>query len=223
MLIIAPFVAESYSLILTKLVYLILIPLLVFLNLFAVTTVVFNVISKKKRLFSEISHFFLNKQIYPLIHLFYRSSSQGYEKFTGKLIEWNNIIAKKSLKKYNPEDILVLLPHCLQNADCGHKITYDINNCVDCGKCVIKDFKALHRKYKVNIRVATGGTLARKIIKDSRPKVIIAVACYRDLIEGIKDIEMIPTLGVLNNRPNGPCFNTTCDVGKVEELIKQYL
>lgn len=161
--------------------------------------------------------------IYPIIHKIFNTQSKLYQKYSTILINYNNIIQKKQLKKYQRGDILILLPHCLQNADCPYKITFDINNCRDCGKCVIKELKAIQAEYQVAIKVATGGTLARKIVSDLKPKVILAVACHRDLTEGIKDIDVIPVLGLLNDRPNGPCFNTTCDTGEIRKILNQLL
>ena len=71
--------------------------------------------------------------------------------------------------------------------------------------------------------VATGGTLARQVVKTIRPKAIIAVACERDLTSGIQDVFPLPVIGVLNERPYGPCFNTRVDINKVEETIKYFL
>jgi hypothetical protein len=139
------------------------------------------------------------------------------------LIKYNNSIQKKHLKRFDSRDILILLPHCLQNVDCPHKITFDIDNCQECGKCVIQEFKYIEQELNVHVKVATGGTLARKIIRDVKPKVILAVACHRDLTEGIKDIDVIPVLGVLNERPNGPCFNTTCDTDEIRKILNKLL
>ena len=71
--------------------------------------------------------------------------------------------------------------------------------------------------------VATGGTLARQMVKEIRPKAIIAVACERDLTSGIQDVFPLPVIGVLNERPFGPCFNTRVDIKKVEAAILDFL
>jgi hypothetical protein len=71
--------------------------------------------------------------------------------------------------------------------------------------------------------VATGGTLARRIIVDNRPKAIVAVACEHDLTSGIQDAYPIPVIGILNDRPNGPCINTKVDIQKVGEAILDFL
>lgn len=135
----------------------------------------------------------------------------------------NNLIVKANTEKKDKDKILILLPHCLQNAQCDIKITNDIENCKSCGRCDIGDILKLKEKYGINIVVATGGTLAREWIKKTRPQCIIAVACERDLSSGINDIKHIPVMGVLNDRPNGPCFNTRIDIEKIEEAIKLFL
>ena len=137
--------------------------------------------------------------------------------------EINNLLVKANTKKTDKDKILILLPHCLQNDKCTIKITNDINNCKSCGKCDIGDILKLKEKYGINIVVATGGTLAREWIRKTRPQCIIAVACERDLSSGINDIKHIPVMGVLNDRPNGPCFNTRIDIEKIDEAIKLFL
>lgn len=135
----------------------------------------------------------------------------------------NNLLVKTNTKKTEPDKILILLPHCLQNDKCNIKITNKIDNCKACGRCDIGDILNLKQKYGINIVVATGGTLARAWIQKTKPKCIIAVACERDLSSGINDVKHIPVMGVLNDRPNGPCFNTKIDIEKIEDAIKFFL
>lgn len=85
--------------------------------------------------------------------------------------------------------------------------------------CKINDLLELKEKYNTQIFVATGGTLARKIIMDNKPKAVIAVACERDLTSGVKDVKKIPVLGVFNSRPNGPCIDTNINIKEVEDAI----
>ena len=117
------------------------------------------------------------------------------------------------------EDILILIPHCVQNNSCKLKVTNNIDNCKVCGLCNIGDLVKLKEKFNVNIFVATGGTLARRIIIDNKPKAIIAVACERDLTSGVQDVKKIPVLGVFNKRPNGPCVDTSIDITEIENAI----
>ena len=77
----------------------------------------------------------------------------------------------------------------------------------------------MKEKSDTKIFIATGGTLARKIIVDSKPKAVIAVACERDLTSGVRDVNKIPVLGVFNSRPNGPCVDTDINIKEVEDAI----
>ncbi len=133
----------------------------------------------------------------------------------------NNLVLRHRIKV--PADrVMILLPHCLQLDTCEHKITRNIGNCRQCGRCSIGPLVALAKKYGCSIGVATGGTLARQMVKEARPKAIVAVACERDLTSGIQDVFPMPVLGVFNERPFGPCFNTQVDLKKVEEAIKAF-
>lgn len=139
------------------------------------------------------------------------------------LIETNNILVEAGIIKYKPEDILVLLPHCLQNSDCLIKVTNNISNCKRCGKCCVGALSSLSEYTGVDFRVVTGGTVARSLVKKRMPKVILSVACERDLTSGISDIKKIPVLGVLNERVNGPCYNTNVDVGNIRDKLDKLL
>ncbi|WP_432665170.1 DUF116 domain-containing protein [Wukongibacter baidiensis] len=163
------------------------------------------------------------KHIYPIMIMFSNMMKIEKDPIRRFFSEINNKIVILKSEKLRPEDILIITPHCLQKSLCKHKVTGDINNCQRCGACDIDKLLELCSKYNVKLEVVTGGTLARKIIKDHRPKGIIAVACERDLSHGILDVKRIPVIGIKNERPHGPCNNTIVNVDEVEEAIKHYL
>ena len=142
--------------------------------------------------------------------------------FSQKFLELNNNYVLKKIKKKINDKILILLPHCIQLYDCEYKITADINNCRVCGKCVVCNFVDIKNKYKnVDIKIATGGTLARKYVKDLRPDLIIAVACKRDLISGIRDAEPFLVYGVFNKIKNESCINTTVAIEDIYAILEE--
>ena len=134
----------------------------------------------------------------------------------------NQLVAAKKLR-IPAGKALILLPHCIQLFDCAIKITGDVDKCVRCGQCDISGLAELARGRGIDIAVATGGTLARKIIVEKRPGIIIAVACERDLTSGIRDAYPLPVIGILNRRPNGPCFNTHIILAEVERALNDYV
>jgi hypothetical protein len=135
-------------------------------------------------------------------------------------VEVNNLLVRANCREVRPRRLLLLMPHCLQFNDCDIKVTSDASKCKACGKCRIKDLVELSQRYQVHLSVATGGTLARRRVAEAKPDAIIAVACERDLTSGIQDAYPLPVIGILNDRPFGPCFNTSVDITKVAEALE---
>ncbi len=161
--------------------------------------------------------------LFPITILLGKIVGISKEKIRESYVHVNNSFIKVIKRKFKNSEVLMLLPHCLQNTDCGIRITIDINKCAECGKCDIGDLTKLAVKHKIPIAIATGGTLARRIIVKNHPKFIIAVACERDLVDGLHDVFPIPVYGVLNERPEGPCINTRVAVEKIENALEKIL
>jgi hypothetical protein len=138
-------------------------------------------------------------------------------------VEVNNYLVKVRDVLAKPAQVLILAPHCLQHVDCQRKITMDVRNCARCGRCPIDDLLVIAENYGVSMVVVTGGTLARKFVSQAKPRAIVAIACERDLTSGIQDTNPLPVLGVLNIRPEGPCFNTGVNLAKVEDSLRFFL
>jgi len=138
-------------------------------------------------------------------------------------IALNNQLVRAKKLRVTADKALILLPHCIQLFDCAIKITGDVNKCVRCGQCDISGLAELAQARGIDIAVATGGTLARKIIVEKRPRFILAVACERDLTSGIRDAYPLPVIGVLNRRPHGPCFNTNIILDEVAHALDEHV
>ena len=80
------------------------------------------------------------------------------------------------------------------------------------------------KRYDVATFVATRGAYARQAIRERRPKAVVAVACERDMISGLRDVAgRLPVLGLTMQLPNGPCKDASLDLVKMEEFVKKYL
>lgn len=163
------------------------------------------------------------KFLLPVIELVGRIIGLDKDRIRQSFIAMNNSLVMSQRMTVKPDRILVLLPHCIQLSDCEIKVTGDVHKCLQCGRCSIKGLVDVGSKYSVDISVATGGTLARKVIVEKKPKLVLAVACERDLTSGIKDCYPLPVIGILNERPFGPCFNTVVDVSKIDHALSQVL
>ena len=177
----------------------------------------------KDILFTRFMRGVVIKFLLPVIEFIGTTVGISKDTIRQSFVAMNNSLVTSQRLKVRPDRILILLPHCLQLFDCEIKVTGDINKCIRCGRCDIKGLAELAEKYRIDISVATGGTLARKVIIEKRPKLVVAVACERDLTSGIKDCYPLPVIGVLNDRPFGPCFNTSVDVEKIEEALQSVL
>ncbi|MEJ2364700.1 MAG: DUF116 domain-containing protein [Deltaproteobacteria bacterium] len=159
----------------------------------------------------------------PLMTLVGRALGMPKDRIRSSFIKVNNELVTSQARRYAPGEMLLLMPHCLQNHDCRVKITGNVENCEGCGKCPIKELLKIAHKYGVELAVATGGTIARRIVVQKRPRLIIAVACERDLTSGIQDTYPLPVYGIFNRRPFGPCFNTGLPLEEVEMAIRRFL
>jgi len=163
------------------------------------------------------------KLLVPMMSLLGRMLGFSKEDIHTSFIKVNNELVLRELGSFPASRILLLMPHCLQNSHCDMRLTHDIDNCKRCGKCPITGLIELRDRYGVHLAVATGGTIARRIVVEKRPKVIIAVACYRDLSSGIQDAYPLPVFGVLNERPHGPCLDTLVPLGNLEAALLRFL
>jgi len=142
------------------------------------------------------------------------------DKIKNSYVQVSNQLVLTQTKQQPFQKVLVLAPHCLQWIHCPHKITINVYNCKRCGKCLIGDLIDLTQRLEADLVVVTGGTIARKIIKQMRPEAVVAIACERDLTSGLQDVTGLPVFGIVNERPEGPCANTRVDLGKVEEAVR---
>lgn len=177
--------------------------------------------NKNQSILVYLARYILIRLLYPLAFLITSIFRINRDRMQGSFIEINNFLLFSLNKKVSKDRILVLLPHCLQLHNCKAKITEDVHNCLNCGKCNIKELASLSDEKKIYISVATGGTLARRVLEEKRPKAVIAVACERDLSSGIIDSFPLPVYGLINIRPNGPCRDTIVDVYGLRKLIEK--
>jgi hypothetical protein len=163
---------------------------------------------------------FALKILYPLLVLagsLMKGRKEDCQRF---IINLNNKLVRG--EGLSPKKILLILPHCLQIDECNIRLTYNINNCKRCGRCGIRDLIQVAEENHLDLFVATGGSLARRIVNGIKPDAVIAVACENDLSSGIADTYPLPTLGIMNERPFGPCVNTKVDLVRVKEAIEVF-
>jgi len=161
--------------------------------------------------------------VFPLAHGVTRLFGRRVDGLERYFVRVNNRSVQRRATRVTPGELLLLVPHCVQRWDCPNKITSTVTNCERCGKCMVDELVGLADKYGVALEVATGGGGALRSVNEHLPKAVVAVACEREMVDGIRDALPLPVLGVLNERPEGPCKNTVVDIGKVESAVRWFL
>jgi hypothetical protein len=116
-----------------------------------------------------------------------------------------NRLALGRTRKVGRGELLLLIPRCLS-------------------KETLDGVLGIAAKYGVPVFVATRGQLARRVIRERRPRAVVAVACERDMVSGLHDVAgKVPVLGLTMTLPSGPCKDAGLDLARLEEWVRVYV
>lgn len=144
-------------------------------------------------------------------------------------VEVRNKVNEKKFNEIEPEDKIIVFPHCLRNPKCEAILDETGLVCDCCGKCAIGIIKPKAEKMGYKVFVIPGSTFVKKIVKNNKFKSVLGVACYEDLNLTMMKLSDFAPQGVLLSRTG--CFKTKVDVktvlekigyGKYEEDIENY-
>ena len=117
-------------------------------------------------------------------------------------IDIYNTLAERRGRRVGKGELLVLIPRCLS-------------------KQALDGVLEIAGRYEVPVFVATRGQLARRVIRERRPRAVVAVACERDMMTGLRDVAgKLPVLGLTMQLPNGPCRDAAIDLGQMEKWVQ---
>ncbi len=117
-------------------------------------------------------------------------------------IDVYNTLAERRRRRVGKGELLVLIPRCLS-------------------KQALDGVLAIAGRYEVPVFVATRGQLARRVIRERRPRAVVAVACERDMMTGLRDVAgKLPVLGLTMQLPNGPCRDAQLDLGVMDRWVR---
>jgi uncharacterized protein len=116
-----------------------------------------------------------------------------------------NALALVRGRKVGKGELLLLIPRCLS-------------------KETLDGVLGIAGKYGVPVFVATRGQLARRVIRERRPRAVVAVACERDMVSGLHDVAgKIPVLGLTMTLPSGPCKDAMLNLRQLEDWVRAYV
>lgn len=139
------------------------------------------------------------------------------------IIAVNNGLTRLRRVKVAPGQLLVLMPHCLQKHTCEQNVTMEVDRCKRCGTCDIGEMLNLRDHYGFKCCLASGGREAVAAVKGPEIKAVLAVACPKELTQGIWASMPKPVLAIPNQIPGKPCFDTRVSPKKIEKGIRSLL
>jgi hypothetical protein len=140
------------------------------------------------------------------------------------LIRLNNRVTRWRRVTVAPGRVLLLLAHCLQSSACGRNLTREGGDgCARCGKCPVDALLGVRDRTGVQFHVVGGGRQALARVKADDIAAVVAVACERELIQGIIGAFPKPVLAISNTRLHGDCHDTLTDVASVEAAVRELI
>jgi hypothetical protein len=116
-----------------------------------------------------------------------------------------NALALRRAQRVNTGELLLLIPRCLS-------------------RTTLDAVLGLAGQYRVPVFVATRGQLARRVIRERRPRAVVAVACERDMVSGLHDVAAkVPVLGLTMTLPAGPCKDAVLDLATLERYLQAFV
>jgi squalene-hopene/tetraprenyl-beta-curcumene cyclase len=127
-----------------------------------------------------------------------------------------------------PGERILLLPHCLRrSAVCAAKQSDQGLQCASCTpECPINQLrrKALDLGYR-EVCVASGGRMALKHVAESKSSAVVAVACAKELAEGIEEVKALmsgdsppPPIAIIPLTKDG-CVDTEVDIEQALRVV----
>ncbi|MBN1825723.1 MAG: DUF116 domain-containing protein [Candidatus Eisenbacteria bacterium] len=164
-------------------------------------SVILSVLTNRNLLVTRLALFMLILAAKPMARIAGRFGL-SQDRVWNSFLKIHNLLVRFIDGERRTDKILVLLPRCLAG-DARKRLT------------------AIAERYRCLLYTAGGGSEALAKVRSVQPRAIVAVACERDLISGIRDVGTnIPVLAIPNIRDNGPCRITHVDSEEFERAVR---
>jgi len=190
---------------------------LVLLTLLSVTLILGKLLLKEDKLVFPKLLLFTIDMFYGIFKKF--SENVGVDaKIVDQIgVEVRNKVNEKVYKKVEPQEKIVVLPHCLRSTECEAKLETSGLVCNNCNRCVIGVIKNKAEEKGIQVFIIPGSTFLKKIIEKNNFKAVLGVACYQDLNLSMMKLSKFSCQGVPLLKDG--CINTKVDVKAVFEKL----
>jgi uncharacterized protein len=139
-------------------------------------------------------------------------------------VETKNRSMTESFASTPYNERILLLPQCLRAKDCPAEMGKYGYECQQCGRCSIAKIIQVTKDlgYKGTF-ILPGGSLAKKILIDVKPKASLGVACSKELVLGSFLCEKMGVIGQGFGLLRDGCINTIVDVKGLNDALKVHV
>lgn len=166
-------------------------------------SVILSVLTNRRLLLTRVALLSLILAVRPMGKIAHRFGFSR-DRVENSFLKIHNTLVRLIDRGGGYDRILVLLPRCLS-------------------RDARRELVGIAERYRCRLHTAGGGTEALNRIRALRPKAIVAVACERDLVTGIRDAGSdVPVIGIPNIRSNGPCWKAGVDLAEFEKAVRYF-
>ncbi len=133
---------------------------------------------------------------------------------------WNNRRVQAVFERERARKALVLLPHCIQAADCKADVISDLGHCFQCGRCPAGDVLEGMLAGRWDCRISNRSHKAYREAREFRPDLIVAVSCSDRLLKGLLKLPEVPCYVIPLQLPHGMCVDTTFSVPHLQAAME---
>ncbi len=139
-------------------------------------------------------------------------------------VETKNRSLVKNFASTPYNERVLLLPQCLRSKECPAELGKYGYECQECGRCSVAEIKHVTKNlgYKGTF-ILPGGSIAKKILLELKPKASLGVACFKELVLGSYLCERLGIIGQGVALIRDGCINTLVDCKALTETLNIHM
>jgi len=135
-------------------------------------------------------------------------------------VKTKNSASREKFASIPYSERILMLPQCLRSRECPAELGEYGYECQECGKCNLKKIIHLAKTlgYK-GIFILPGGSIAKKILLEVKPKASLGVACFKELVLGSFLCEKLEVIGQGVALLRDGCVDTIVDWKSLNDAL----
>jgi len=140
-------------------------------------------------------------------------------RFIGAVVNQHNLKVTAHLAQAKPENVLLIMPRCVQKTGCRANVQKSLDECLACGRCPLGDVAVVCDRHGLPALVAFRSHIAFDLAREHKPDLIIATACHDRMIKALRNVPEVPSLLAPLAGMDRMCINATVDLDWLNEQL----